>query len=257
MEQEFFVLTKTVAVSRSHVKRDNPQISVNRKRLPRVDYAFVPVAENAQDDIASPTLRDFFCRVLMGFWRRGISNPPIRLLMAKMKKSRSQIKRYIRELVALGKMTWRELKVSHNRNAPNIYTPTACVGGVGFINEPERKGEVLKTTTRAPTAAGVEVKPTITPKPSVPGLQWALRKAHDVIASLRMRGEYADRGKLWERSRMDKAYERNRMALQARVGMAPTPTVFDPVAHEAYLKRERERELSPLEKARRHNGGMN
>jgi hypothetical protein len=211
--------------------------------------AFVPVAENIQDQIASPTLRDFICRVMMGFWRRGIYNPSIRQLMAKMKKSRSQIKRYIREAARLGLMTWQEFRQSFNRNTTNTYTPVACVGGVGFKNEPEKKGEFLKTTTPAPGRVAI-----VKPAKSYEALQWTLRKAHDALDALRMRGEYADKGKLWyelKQWREGKARERCRMAMMASVGSytVTTPPPTEAQEREWEAAREREHERIAAEKA--------
>jgi hypothetical protein len=57
-----------------------------------------------------------------------------------------------------------------------------------------------------------------------------MRRLQDKLDSLRMRGEYVERGKLWfelQQRRLQGAYERTRMAIQASVGVyvpkPPTP----------------------------------
>lgn len=55
----------------------------------------------------------------------------------------------------------------------------------------------------------------------------------------------------WSEWREDKEDETARLQARACVGVAPTPTVYDPVAADAFKKRYAERELSPLEKALR------
>jgi hypothetical protein len=223
MDQEFFVLTETVPNSCLQVNPEPVEKPVKSRRLPRVGCtAFVPVAENIQDQIASPTLRDFICRVMMGFWRRGIYNPSIRQLMAKMKKSRSQIKRYIREAARLGLMTWQEFRQSFNRNTTNTYMPIVCVGGVGFKNEPEKKGEFLTTSTPAPGRGSVRK-----PEKSNEHLRWEMRRLQDQLDSLRMKGKFVERGKLWfelQQRRLQQAFRRNAEAMVGvYVPKPPTP----------------------------------
>jgi hypothetical protein len=127
------------------------------------------------------------------------------------------VQRYLRRLVALGHLAIEMVRVSFNRNAHNIYRIIGLGGGVGDKNDTEKKGENLKTTTPPPAAVAAS--------PSETKLKYEERKAGDAKASAVMREVYELRGKLWAKLkgwRLDKAYERNRMALAARVGMRPS-----------------------------------
>jgi hypothetical protein len=143
---------------------------------------------------------------------------PNRRMMRKFGMTERTIQNYTRILAAtpwLEKIEDRlpgKKRSRHNRyRFPHLQRCNGAGGGEKICGEMQLE-KALTTTTPAPTAAGLEVKPTITPKPSIPALQWALRKANDAIASLRMRSEYADRGKLW----LHKARERNSAAMGTR-----------------------------------------
>jgi hypothetical protein len=237
MEQEFFVLTKTVAASWRHVNRENPQISVKPQRLLRVGYDFTPMPEYIEQAIDKPYLERLF-RILLRFARRGVLDPSIRRIASAMGKSMRTVQRYIRALVALGKLVVVKRRRSRDRNDTNLYSFPTLQMGVGDKVDVEKRGEVLKTST--------------TPREN-PRVAVESRLQENQTAAVRMREWYDTNGKLWAAGkllRLQKALERNRNALRACVGMAPTPTVFDPVAAEAYWKRERERERSRLEKIR-------
>jgi hypothetical protein len=221
MVQEFFVLTETLSNSCLHVNREPVEKPVKSRRLARVDYEFTPVPETIEREIEKAALERLF-RILLRFYRRGVTDPSMRQLAHAMRKGVRQVQRYIRELVALGKLLVTARRVARDRNNTNVYTLTNLAGGVGVRSDVEKRGEVLTTTTPA-TARGSVVKPA----KSNEALQWALRKAHDALDALRMRGEYADRGKLWfelQQRRLNQAYERtSRAMVGVYVPKPPTP----------------------------------
>jgi hypothetical protein len=189
------------------------------QRLPKVSYEFVPVPSHIEEEIPQPALEKLY-RILLRLYRRGICNPPMRLLAKFMRKTIRTVQRYIRELVRLGKLLVTAQRVSRDRNGPNIYHLIGLAGGVGDKNVVEKKGEVLTTTTPAPAAAGSESTSEV--KPSKTRLEWEARQTKDAAdRQMRLQG-WVDRGKLWlgmQQRRLDKAYERNRMAMRARIGM--------------------------------------
>lgn len=109
------------------------------------------------------------------------------------------------------------------------------------MDDTEKKGEILKTTTPAPTARGADIEP----EKSTTALRWEIRQLRDALDSQRVRESYADRGKHWfelQQWRLHKAAERCRMALNMRIGASTVPsTPFDPAARDAFQARERER----------------
>jgi hypothetical protein len=155
------------------------------------------------------------------------------------------VQRYIRALVALGKLIVIPRKVARNYNEPNTYA-IPNLGGGGDMDVMEKKGEFLNTTTPAPAAAV---------QPSPMQVEHEKRKANDAKASRIMREVYELRGQLWARLkgwRLDKAHERNRMALEASVGVlaSPTPVEYDPELATAFWKRQAERPPTPMEMLR-------
>jgi hypothetical protein len=181
-------------------------------RRPQIAFDFDAVPSDLEDVIPDERLDKLF-RILLRLARRGIHDPSLRWLAAKMRKSKRMVQRYLRRLVALGHLAIEAVRVSFNRNAHNIYRIIGLGGGVGDKNVTEKKGEFLKTSTPPPAAAASS--------PSETKLKYEERKAGDAKASAIMREVYELRAKLWAKLKgwkLDKAYERNRMALAASVG---------------------------------------
>jgi hypothetical protein len=206
------------------------------RRLARVSYEFTPIPADIDLD---PILEKLY-RIFIKLWRRGIVDPCNRLLADLVGRCERSVRYYCRKLEKLGLLGVIQRRVTKNRNASNVYTLMGLEGGVGAKNCPEKKGEVLKTTTPAPERGAVDP-----PGPSTTALQWELRRVRDALDSLRMRGAYEDRGKSWvemQQWRLHKAKERCRIAMNACIGMYNGPsTPVDEAEVEAYQQQEWER----------------
>jgi hypothetical protein len=97
---------------------------------PKIGYDFDPVPSDLDDEISNPHLSKLF-RIIMKFLRRGFNDPPIRLLMAKMKKGKRQVQRYINMLKELGKLLVTYRKIAGARNLTNIFSLPKLGGGGG------------------------------------------------------------------------------------------------------------------------------
>jgi hypothetical protein len=214
------------------------------QRLSKVNYEFVPVPSNLDKLIPDATLAKFW-KKLLELWRKGISDPSVRLLASLMEKSERSIQRYQRALESMGMLAKQLRRVLHNRNDTNVYTLMGFQVGVGDKNVVEKKGESTNTTTPPASPAGLESINEV--KPSKTRLEWEARQAKDAADhGLRLQG-WVDRGKLWlgmQQWRLAKAYERNRMALQARIGVYDGPQMSDEEVievRERMARREAER----------------
>jgi hypothetical protein len=214
--------------------------------MARVHYDFVPVPETIEREIEKPALERLY-RILLRFIRRGVTDPSLRQLAHAMRRGVRQVQRYINGLVELGKLLVKVRRVTGNRNNTNVYALTDLQRGVGVINDTEKRRENLKTNTPAPEARGLESKP----EKSTLQLQGEMRRLQDKLDSLRMRGEYVERGKLWfelQQCRLRKAYERTRIAMGASIGVStlPPPTEEQEREWEAAAVRYRAEEAARI-----------
>lgn len=202
-------------------------------RYSPVKYEFVPVPEFIEDDVADPRLEKLW-RIILRSLRKGVVELPLRLLAHSMKRSVRMVQRYIRALVKLGKLVVTERRVSHNRNLSNVFAIPNLDGGVGDKNVVEKKGKVLNTTTPAPKREGLREL-------------LEARFAQDREDSRWKRAEFEHKARVWAESKkwkLQKAYERTRMAMEAMVGVShyeETRTPEQIQADNAWYKAEQAR----------------
>jgi hypothetical protein len=178
------------------------------------------------------------------------------------------IRRRLRRLEAKGVVVTTLRKYAYRSNHTSIYFlpildddfflshPMPVVGGKNAPVKQLPKIEKQTKTSRA-IARRERFSERVSPQRPVPDAEVyaseqrgrELRREH----WQKVRGPHRN----WREWRGGREDEIARLQARACVGMAPTPTEYDPVAADAYWKRERERELSPLERARRHDGGIN
>jgi hypothetical protein len=182
-----------------------------------------------EQEIIKPALERLW-RILLRFIRKGVNNPPLRLLAAAMRKGIRQVQRDIRELVKLGKLIVTEHRVDFKRNAPNSYTLVDLQPALGVIDDTEKQGEVLKTST---------------PPRENPRVAMEARRKQDDEDRQRMRKNYDDKAAFWamcKQTRVGKALERGSNALRASLGVYKgEPTVCPDEWVQAFRKREAER----------------
>jgi hypothetical protein len=206
--------------------------------LSKVNYEFVPVPSHIEEEIPQPALEKLY-RILLRLYRRGVTNPPMRLLAKLMGKAIRTVQRYARALVSLGKLVILPQRITRNRNAPNIYSLIGLEGGVGDKFVVEKQGESTNTTTSAPTAAVEEIPVEV--KPSKTRIAWEARQAKDAADHDWMLAGFVGRGKVWALAQLNKAYERTKWAMKANVGVwdgDPGPGMSDEEAMEVRAEME-------------------
>jgi hypothetical protein len=204
------VLTETVANPCSHVNHENLQQLVNKGRK---DIPF-----------------KLFAVWLYLFKQRnretGECEMPNRRMMRRFEKTVRTIQNYTNQLCETG---WLE-KVERRfpgrcRSEHNIYRfphLRRCSGEKPGAKICGEKHSSLSTTTTTPAqpARGAVIEP----DKSKEHLRWELRRIQDALDALRMRGAYAERGRLW----LHKAKERCRRAMEPGIWKDPSPHGFSP-----------------------------
>ena len=173
---------------------------------------------------------------------------PERRIAAYVGIARGTWRDHRRELEAAGELTFERRRPKGCRlNDTNIMR----LGGGGLKIQPQKKSEVLKTTTTAPERGKVES----------PQVRSELRRfmesrfAQDRKDSQWRREQFEKRAEMWEdakRCRSQRENERNRMAMRACVGAStlPPPTEEQEREWEASRVELRAREAARIEAKR-------
>ena len=162
---------------------------------------------------------------------------PYRLLAAKLGVHVRTAQAHVYRLERLGELGVCRRRVSHRRNATNLYTFPKLQGFIVEVEygeiTVEKPIQILKANT--PPAARVENHP-----PAMRKLYERVRHLTETIRRISDAKQY----------RLHKAQERNRMALKASIGVNTAPIVPMTQAERQELDRERRRyEAEALAKA--------
>jgi hypothetical protein len=164
---------------------------------------------------------------------RGFTAPPLRWLAKRVGVSIRSIQRYLKILKSMKRLAVIYRKISAAMNRHNLYK-------ILDLQKPvvQKQKKLLKTntTTRENPRAAYES-----------------RQSQDKRDRERMQLWYAATRRQWDelkRWRFSKANERIKNANRALVGYCGHPTEYDPVAADAFWKRQAARKLAPLERLR-------
>ena len=160
----------------------------------RVSYEFIPVPEQIEREINSPILERLW-RIILGFIRKGVNDPSLRQLAKRMRRSVRTVQRCIAKLKQLGFLVSTERRVESDRNLTNVFSIPNLDRGVGDINVTEKKREILKTNTPAPSRGVISKLREF----------WERRFSQDRKDSAWRRAEYEHRAKVWEEAKRQRA----------------------------------------------------